>query len=235
MPELIQQLILETCCKQFIVPLITDEVPIRCKATSASPSLQSPLVFACCVPKSNGSSALAVHSTELRLTSGTTTDKIGTRGRYLATSLAVLPPRVSTKIRPARDVLAQLNRDFWVCTGSCLSLEHDIVDPIKDRIDANSRRSLGLGNKEDKYKFEDKYECDSTGDLYPVTAPSPIPHAFLVSQHTWHQRLGHPGGEVLRRLVSSNFISCNKEKPPILYHACQLGKHVRISFVSSCD
>ncbi|GKE40932.1 ribonuclease H-like domain-containing protein, partial [Tanacetum coccineum] len=70
--------------------------------------------------------------------------------------------------------------------------------------------------------------CDSTGDLYPVTAPSPIPHAFLVSQHTWHQRLGHPGGEVLRRLVSSNFISCNKEKPPVLCHACQLGKHVRL-------
>ncbi|GKA70177.1 ribonuclease H-like domain-containing protein [Tanacetum coccineum] len=75
--------------------------------------------------------------------------------------------------------------------------------------------------------------CDSTGDLYPVTAPSPIPHAFLVSQHTWHQRLGHPGGEVLRRLVSSNFISYNKEKPPVLCHACQLGKHVRLSFVSS--
>nr|GEY27883.1 NB-ARC domains-containing protein [Tanacetum cinerariifolium] len=56
--------------------------------------------------------------------------------------------------------------------------------------------------------------CDSTGDLYPVTAPSPIPHAFFVSQHTWHQRLGHPWGEVLCRLVSSNFNSCNKEKPP---------------------
>ncbi|GKA60476.1 hypothetical protein Tco_0759883 [Tanacetum coccineum] len=26
--------------------------------------------------------------------------------------------------------------------------------------------------------------CDSIGDLYPVTSPSPIPHAFLVSQHT---------------------------------------------------
>ncbi|GJZ10063.1 ribonuclease H-like domain-containing protein [Tanacetum coccineum] len=75
--------------------------------------------------------------------------------------------------------------------------------------------------------------CDSTGDLYPVTAPSPIPHAFLVSQHTWHQRLGHPGSEVLRRLVSSNVISCNKEKPPALCHACQLGKHVRLPFVSS--
>ncbi|GJU92197.1 ribonuclease H-like domain-containing protein [Tanacetum coccineum] len=75
--------------------------------------------------------------------------------------------------------------------------------------------------------------CDSTWDLYPVTAPSFIPHAFLVSQHTWHQRSGHPGGEVLRRLVSSNFISCNKEKPPVLCHACQLGKHVRLPFVSS--
>ncbi|GKE40938.1 ribonuclease H-like domain-containing protein [Tanacetum coccineum] len=73
--------------------------------------------------------------------------------------------------------------------------------------------------------------CDSTRDLYPVTAPSPIPYDFLVSQHTWHQRLGHPGGEVLRRLVSCNFISYNKEKPPVICHACRLGKHVRLPFV----
>ncbi|GKA46706.1 ribonuclease H-like domain-containing protein [Tanacetum coccineum] len=75
--------------------------------------------------------------------------------------------------------------------------------------------------------------CDSTEDLYPITAPSPIPHAFLVSQHTWHQHLGQPRSDVLRRLVSNNVISCNKEKPPILCHACQLGKHVRLPFVSS--
>ncbi|GJT79175.1 ribonuclease H-like domain-containing protein [Tanacetum coccineum] len=75
--------------------------------------------------------------------------------------------------------------------------------------------------------------CDSTGDLYPVTAPSPIPQAFFVSQHTWHQHLGHPGSEVLRCLVSHNFIFCNKEKPPVLCHACQLGKHVRLPFASS--
>ncbi|GKC26846.1 ribonuclease H-like domain, reverse transcriptase, RNA-dependent DNA polymerase [Tanacetum coccineum] len=75
--------------------------------------------------------------------------------------------------------------------------------------------------------------CDSTGDLYPVTAPSLIPHVFIVSQHTWHQRLGHPGREVLRHLVSNNFISFNKEKHPMLFHACQLGKHVRLPFVSS--
>ncbi|GKA35709.1 ribonuclease H-like domain-containing protein [Tanacetum coccineum] len=74
--------------------------------------------------------------------------------------------------------------------------------------------------------------CDSTGDLYPVTHPSLIPHAFLVNQQTWHQRLGHLGGDVLRRLVSNHVISCNNEKPPVLCHACQLGKHVRLPFVN---
>nr|GEV14366.1 ribonuclease H-like domain-containing protein [Tanacetum cinerariifolium] len=75
--------------------------------------------------------------------------------------------------------------------------------------------------------------CDSTGDLYLVMAPSPIPSVFLVSQQTWHQRLGHPRTEVQRRLVSNNVISCNKEKLPVLFHTCQLGKHVRLSFISS--
>ncbi|GJZ93315.1 ribonuclease H-like domain-containing protein [Tanacetum coccineum] len=75
--------------------------------------------------------------------------------------------------------------------------------------------------------------CNSTGELYPVTKPSTIPHAFLTSQYTWHQRLGHPGSEVLRRLMSSDSISCNKEKLLVLCHACQLGKHVKLPFVSS--
>nr|GEZ71503.1 zinc finger, CCHC-type [Tanacetum cinerariifolium] len=57
-----------------------------------------------------GALLMVLHSTESLLTSGTTTDKIGTCGRYLATSLAVLPPRVSTKIRLARDVLAVQQR-----------------------------------------------------------------------------------------------------------------------------
>nr|GEW01429.1 ribonuclease H-like domain-containing protein [Tanacetum cinerariifolium] len=75
--------------------------------------------------------------------------------------------------------------------------------------------------------------CDSTGDLYSVMKPSKIPHAFLTSQYMWHQRLGHPGSEVLRRVLSSNSITCNKEKLLVLCHACQLGKHVKLSFVSS--
>ncbi|KAJ9535086.1 hypothetical protein OSB04_un001838 [Centaurea solstitialis] len=74
--------------------------------------------------------------------------------------------------------------------------------------------------------------CDSTSDLYPVTAPSP--QAFLsVSPSTWHQRLGHPGQQVFKHLISKNFISCNKKDFPLFCHACQLGKHVRLSFALS--
>nr|GEV75453.1 ribonuclease H-like domain-containing protein [Tanacetum cinerariifolium] len=75
--------------------------------------------------------------------------------------------------------------------------------------------------------------CDSTSDLYPVTKHFPIPHVFLTGQYTWNQLLGHPRSEVQRRLLSSNSISCNKEKPLVLCHACQLGKHVRLPFFSS--
>ncbi|GKB42339.1 ribonuclease H-like domain-containing protein [Tanacetum coccineum] len=76
--------------------------------------------------------------------------------------------------------------------------------------------------------------CDSSGDLYPVTKPSTIPTAFLsISSSTWHQRLGHPGDEVLRSLVSRRFISCNKEKSSHICHACQLVKHVKLPFHSS--
>ncbi|GJT46460.1 putative reverse transcriptase domain-containing protein [Tanacetum coccineum] len=81
--------------------------------------------------------------------------------------------------------------------------------------------------------LSDIFNTCITGDRYPVTTLSLIPQALLVCQHMWHQRLGHPGSEVLRRLVSNNFISCNKEKHPVLCHACQLGKHVRLPFVSS--
>ncbi|GJZ20863.1 ribonuclease H-like domain-containing protein [Tanacetum coccineum] len=76
--------------------------------------------------------------------------------------------------------------------------------------------------------------CDSSGDLYPVTKSSNLPVAFVsTSSSTWHQRLGHPGDEVLRSLTSRHFISCNKEKSSHVCHACQLGKHVKLPFHSS--
>nr|GEX07376.1 hypothetical protein [Tanacetum cinerariifolium] len=40
------------------------------------------------------------------------------------------------------------------------------------------------------------------------------------------------GREVLRHLVHDNFISCIKEKPLVLCHACQLGKHTPIDIES---
>ncbi|GJY54303.1 ribonuclease H-like domain-containing protein [Tanacetum coccineum] len=75
--------------------------------------------------------------------------------------------------------------------------------------------------------------CDSTEDLYPIMQPSTIPYDFLISQYTWHQCVRHPGSEVLRRILSSNSISCTKEKPLVLYHACQLDKHMRLPFITS--
>ncbi|GJU96238.1 ribonuclease H-like domain-containing protein [Tanacetum coccineum] len=75
---------------------------------------------------------------------------------------------------------------------------------------------------------------DSSGDLYPVTKPSQVPSALLSGiPATWHQRLGHLEAEVLQSLISRNFISFNKEKSSHICHACQLGKHVKLSFVSS--
>nr|GEZ11478.1 hybrid signal transduction histidine kinase M [Tanacetum cinerariifolium] len=75
---------------------------------------------------------------------------------------------------------------------------------------------------------------NSKGDLYPVTRPSTLPAAFVsTSSSTWQQRLGHPGDEVLRSLSLRHFISCNKTKSTHIFHACQLGKHVKLSFHNS--
>ncbi|XP_019099686.1 PREDICTED: uncharacterized protein LOC109132508 [Camelina sativa] len=75
--------------------------------------------------------------------------------------------------------------------------------------------------------------CNSSGPLYPVTQPAghTMPLA-LTSGAIWHKRLGHLHDASLRRLASSSsFISSNKDST--LCHACQLGKHTRLPFVSS--
>ncbi|GJV36509.1 hypothetical protein Tco_1408986 [Tanacetum coccineum] len=105
----------------------------------------------------------------------------------------------------------------------------------------NARCSTSSTEKFDAFGFSVKdflthrvlLRCDSTEDLYPVTKPSNIPQVFLTSQYTWQQHLGHPRSVVLCRVLSSNLILYIKEKPLVLCHACQLGKHVRLQFVSS--
>ncbi|GJU64618.1 ribonuclease H-like domain-containing protein [Tanacetum coccineum] len=98
-----------------------------------------------------------------------------------------------------------------------------LVTNIGHSIIPSLHRPLHLHNVLDFLTRHILLRCDSSGDLYPVTKPSTLPNAFVsTSSTTWHQRLGHPGDEVLRSLTSRHFISCNKEKSTHICHACQL-------------
>ena len=81
--------------------------------------------------------------------------------------------------------------------------------------------------------------CESRGDLYPITttittnqAPSPYTFAALAPS-LWHARLGHPGAPVFDSLRLNKFIKCNQTHSSHVCHSCFLGKHVKLSFVSS--
>ncbi|GJS00905.1 hypothetical protein Tco_0317413 [Tanacetum coccineum] len=79
------------------------------------------------------------------------------------------------------------NWNMDTCASSYLN---DSVYSLSD--DFMTRRSL--------------LHCDITRDLYTVTKPSTIPHTFLTSQYTWHQRLGHPLGKHVRLTFASSSI-----------------------------
>lgn len=74
-------------------------------------------------------------------------------------------------------------------------------------------------------------KCNSFGPLYSLQLPAFVLLASTAS--LWHQRLGHPGPEVLSRLVHPSTIRCTKRANNYLYHACQLGRHVRLPFPAS--
>lgn len=79
--------------------------------------------------------------------------------------------------------------------------------------------------------------CNSSGDLYtiPPASPTSSSRALLTCAApapVWHVHLGHPGHAVLNKLQQSCSITCNKIDER-LGHACQLGKHVRLSFTNS--
>jgi hypothetical protein len=84
--------------------------------------------------------------------------------------------------------------------------------------------------------------CNSSGSLYTISlptarAPPATTHYGLAAVTTpaslWHQRLGHPGPDVLAKLSSIVVVSCNKPKHVLICHACQLGRHTRLPFAQS--
>ncbi|GKD58044.1 ribonuclease H-like domain-containing protein [Tanacetum coccineum] len=87
-------------------------------------------------------------------------------------------------------------------------------------------------------------EAQSISDPTPLDNPleaisDPLVQAFSTltlqdfGDAGWNMDTGHLGSEVLRFLISNSSILCNKTKSPELCHTCQLGKHVRLPFVSS--
>lgn len=75
----------------------------------------------------------------------------------------------------------------------------------------------------DSWTKQTLLRCDSSGELHPFHCLKRSPQALLTSSpFTWHQRLGHPGNEVLRFLISSRLISCNKHVSHFLCNECQL-------------
>jgi hypothetical protein len=59
---------------------------------------------------------------------------------------------------------------------------------------------------------------------YALTAAAAAPTSL------WHHRLGHPGPDDLLKLPTSIAIICNKHRDDLICHACQLGRHTRLSF-----
>jgi hypothetical protein len=82
--------------------------------------------------------------------------------------------------------------------------------------------------------------CNSSGPLYTMHLPSHLAHsssmsapsALVASVSTWHRRLSHPGVDVLSKLSHDSSVVCSRRTHD-LCHACQLGHHIRLPFVSS--
>jgi hypothetical protein len=85
--------------------------------------------------------------------------------------------------------------------------------------------------------------CESQGDLYPITNhhntnKTKHPSTFAaLSSVIWHNRLGHPGEQILSSLRKNKFIECNtlSSLHSNFCHSCPLGKHIKLPFTSSLN
>jgi hypothetical protein len=82
--------------------------------------------------------------------------------------------------------------------------------------------------------------CNSLGPLYTMRLPShpahssvvSAPSALVASMSTWYRHLGHPSVDVLSKLSHDSSVICSRCTHD-LCHACQLGRHIRLPFLSS--
>jgi hypothetical protein len=81
--------------------------------------------------------------------------------------------------------------------------------------------------------------CNSSGPLHTMHLPShpassslvSVSSALVASVSTWHQCLGHPGVDVLSKLSYDSSVVCSRCTHD-LCHACQLGRHICLPFIS---
>jgi hypothetical protein len=82
--------------------------------------------------------------------------------------------------------------------------------------------------------------CNSLEPLYMMRLPSHLipsslasaPSALDAFASTWHRRLGHPSVDVLSKLSHDSSVVCSMSTHD-LCHACQIGHHICLPFVSS--
>ncbi|GKD02129.1 ribonuclease H-like domain-containing protein [Tanacetum coccineum] len=83
------------------------------------------------------------------------------------------------------------------------------------------------------YHTRQTLRCDSTGDLYPLQIAAST-FALLTNNHSlWHQRLGHPGDNVIQTMSSRGLVSYNKQNTQHLCRACLLGNQTKLPFQRS--
>jgi hypothetical protein len=82
--------------------------------------------------------------------------------------------------------------------------------------------------------------CNSSWPLYMMRLPShptpsllaSTPSVLVASTSTWHRCLSHPGVDVLSKLSHDSSVICFRRTHD-LSHACHLGRHIHLPFVSS--
>uniref|UniRef100_A0A251T5P9 non-specific serine/threonine protein kinase n=1 Tax=Helianthus annuus TaxID=4232 RepID=A0A251T5P9_HELAN len=74
---------------------------------------------------------------------------------------------------------------------------------------------------------------NSEGDLYTFTAPEPSSCLVAASYLPWHDRLGHPGAQVLDTLIRFFNFPCNKNKVSAFCDSCHVSNSKRLPFYAS--